>query len=87
LNVRVQAVGLGKIEIELAKETDVEALLKQLFEQHPDSLSKFINPQSGKIFSFVNIWINSTSIKQLQDIKTNLKDGDIITIFRPSAGG
>jgi molybdopterin converting factor small subunit len=87
LNVTVQAIGFGKIEIKLAKGTDIESLLKQLFEQHSDSLSKFINPKSGKIYSFVSIWINSKSIKQLKDTKTNLKDGDVITIFRPSAGG
>ena len=87
LKVRVQAIGLGKIEIELTKGTNVEVLLEQLFKQHPDSLSKFINPESGKIYSFVSIWINSSSIKQLQNIKTKLREGDVITIFRPSAGG
>jgi MoaD family protein len=87
LKLRVQAVGLGKIEFELTKGTTVEDLLDQLFEQYPDSLNNFLNPESGKIYSFVSIWINSSSIKQLQDIKTNLREGDVVTIFRPSAGG
>ena len=87
VKVKVQAVGIGKIEFELSKGAIIADLLEQLFEQYPDSLNNFMNPDSGKVYSFVSIWVNSSSINQLQGVKTKLREGDVLTIFRPSAGG
>ena len=87
LKVKVQVFGLEKIDFEFINGVTVEDLLKQLFDLYPDALNKFFNPKSGKIYSYVGIWVNSFSIKHLQNFKTNLKEGDVITIFRPSAGG
>ena len=87
LKVEVQAVGVGKIKCKIPAEADVDLLLKHLHKNYANSLSNLINSKTGKTHSYVSIWVNSTSIKKLQKFKTKLKDGDTVTIFRPSAGG
>jgi molybdopterin converting factor small subunit len=87
LKVKVQATGIGKIDFEIFDGATVEDLLDQLYAEHSCSLSNLINPKTGKPYSFVNVWVNSVSIRELAGFETKLRERDMLIIFRPSAGG
>jgi molybdopterin converting factor small subunit len=46
-----------------------------------------IHTSTGKVSSSVVIALNGVDIEALKGVKTNLKDGDIVAIFPPVAGG
>ena len=87
MKIEVQAVGVGKIKCKIPTGANVDSLLAHLHKNYANSLSNLINSKTGKTHSYVSIWVNSTCIKKLQNFQTKLKDGDTVTIFRPSAGG
>jgi molybdopterin synthase sulfur carrier subunit len=46
-----------------------------------------IHTSTGEVSSSVVIALNGVDIEALNGLQTNLKDGDIIAIFPPVAGG
>jgi molybdopterin synthase sulfur carrier subunit len=75
----------GQSSVTLEAET-VGALLKGLVEQNPD-LGKHLYSETGKLRSFVNIYVGDEDIRYLDGEDTVLKDGETVSIIPAIAGG
>lgn len=75
----------GQSCVTLEAET-VGALLKGLVEQNPD-LGKHLYSETGKLRSFVNIYVGDEDIRYLDGEDTVLKDGETVSIIPAIAGG
>lgn len=64
----------------------VKEALQKLIEEFP-SLKKHLLDDGGKIRNFVNVFVNETDIRYLQQEDTPLKDGDTVYIIPSIAGG
>ncbi len=53
----------------------------------PDYSAKIYDIASGKVNEYIVIFVNSREIRALEGPDTRLKDGDVITILPPMAGG
>lgn len=87
-----EVLGCKEIALEMPAGSDLLALLAVLRSRHgfPDHYRSGY----GRVTFFeddhpagLTILIDGHNIKQLQGVKTELKDGSIVTIFPPSAGG
>ena len=72
-------------EIELEGKT-VGEVLTLLSEEYPDT-KKALFDEDGKLRSFVNIFVNDESIRDLNDFDTEVKDRDEIILIPAIAGG
>jgi len=52
-----------------------------------DYRMKIYDTASGKVNEYIVIFVNSREIRALEGPDTRLKDGDVITILPPMAGG
>ena len=76
----------GKQEtIELQAATVGEALAA-LTAQYPE-LKKHLYAEDGRLRSFVNVYVNDEDVRYLQKDKTQLNDGDTVSIVPSIAGG
>jgi adenylyltransferase/sulfurtransferase len=75
----------NKDEIELSG-ASVYEVLQQLTGEFP-LLQKHLFTEDGKLRNFVNIYVNENDIRTLQQLKTPLKEGDILFIVPSVAGG
>ena len=64
----------------------VGEVLGALTTQYPD-LRKNLYNDEGKLRSFVNVYVNDEDIRYLSKDKTEVKDGDTISIVPSIAGG
>jgi molybdopterin synthase sulfur carrier subunit len=64
----------------------VEEILTNLLIEFPELEGRLVN-QEGKLNKFINIFVNDENINFLNDMKTELKDNDVITILPAIAGG
>ena len=60
----------------------MEALCRQIAELRPK-----IKDDSGKLYSFVNVYLNGEDIRHLKGIKTPVRNGDEILMVPAIAGG
>ena len=65
---------------------DVLSLFDNLEDQFP-GIKERIFDETGSLRRFVNIYINDEDIRFLQGDKTELKDGDEVSIIPAIAGG
>lgn len=72
-------------QIELEGSTAGE-VITVLSEEYPES-RKALFDEDGKLRSFINIFVNSDNIKNLQGYETPVKDGDEIMLIPAIAGG
>ena len=75
----------GKEYVVVSASTVGEALQK-LIEQY-QALRKHLYGETGKLRSFVNVFVNDEDIRHLQGEETPLKEGDTIYIIPAIAGG
>lgn len=52
-----------------------------------EELRKHLYTDAGRIRSFVNVYVNDEDIRYLQEEKTQIKDGDTISLVPSIAGG
>ena len=64
----------------------VGEVLSGLTAQYPD-LRKQILTDEGKVRSFVNVYLNDEDIRYLDNLGTEVKDGDELAIIPAVAGG
>ena len=64
----------------------VGEVLTALTTQYPE-LRKSLYGDEGKLRSFVNVYVNDEDIRYLAKDKTEVKDGDTISIVPSIAGG
>ncbi len=75
----------GEAAVEVNGQT-IGELLISLTTRHPD-LKKHLYDASGKLRSFVNVYVNDEDIRGQQQENTVVKDGDEISIIPAIAGG
>ncbi|MEX2738120.1 MAG: ubiquitin-like small modifier protein 1 [Candidatus Wukongarchaeota archaeon] len=93
INVKFFAIfrdllGLKELQLEAGSKENLKLidLLESLFQRFgEDFRSKIL--ENGNIRPKVNIMINGRNIKFLDGVNSTLKDGDIVAIFPPVAGG
>ena len=61
-------------------------VMSALTSQHPDLRKQLYNDE-GKMRSFVNVYLNDEDIRYLNKDKTEVKDGDTLSIVPSIAGG
>lgn len=64
----------------------IGALVDDLEERHPGIRERICDDQ-GKVRRFVNLYVNGDDIRFLQQLDTQVKDGDEISIVPAIAGG
>jgi sulfur-carrier protein len=87
-----EALGVKELTLDLSAGTDIYELLKIIRGQY--GLPDRIEADYGNITLFeddqpvaLTILIDGRNIKQLQGIATVLKDGSVVALFPPAAGG
>lgn len=75
----------GAAVVEVEGGTVAEAL-GALTTTHP-KLASHLRDGSGKIRSFVNIYLNDEDIRYLDQLDTRVKEGDSVSILPALAGG
>jgi len=69
-----------------AQGSNVKALVEDLEKSFP-GIKERLCDESGKIRRFVNVYVNGDDIRFLQNLETNVKEGDNISIVPAIAGG
>lgn len=82
---KIRAI-VGTKELTAEGET-VEDILNFLIQKYGKELANEILDKNGKIKDYYRIVVNGRNIKLLNDLKTKLKDNDLIAIMPPIAGG
>ncbi|MDR2354016.1 MAG: MoaD family protein [Deltaproteobacteria bacterium] len=72
-------------ELELIGAT-VGEILQSLVTKYPDIKNHLYN-ENGELRSFVNIFLGEFNIKDIEGLKTKVKDGDTLMIVPAIAGG
>jgi molybdopterin converting factor small subunit len=67
-------------------ETNVPDVLNQLFISFPD-LKKHIVDSDGKVASFINIFVDSDDLRNLDQDNTVIRESTVISIVPAIAGG
>lgn len=67
--------------------TTVRSALEQLFDKYGDKMRKIIMKEPEVPHESVIIALNGKSIKFLEGLDTNLKEGDKLTFFFAAGGG
>jgi molybdopterin synthase sulfur carrier subunit len=78
----------GKEQEKVEGVTDVSSLLEELVRKFGKKmLVQLYEPGTRKLRGIVHVLVNGRSINLLEGLKTPLKDGDVVAIFPPVAGG
>ena len=75
----------GENEVMVAGNT-VQNVLENLNEIHTGIMDKLCD-QDGNLRRFVNLYLNERDVRLLNDLETNVSDGDIISIVSTITGG
>jgi molybdopterin synthase sulfur carrier subunit len=79
---------VGKDRIEVAEVANVASLLEKLVEIYGEKLARELYlPGSREPIETVHILVNNKVIGLRKGLNTPLKDGDVVGIFPPVAGG
>jgi molybdopterin synthase sulfur carrier subunit len=78
----------GKEQEKVEGTVDVSSLLDELVRKFGEKmLMQLYEPGTRKLRGTVHILVNGRSINLLEGLKNPLKDGDVVAIFPPVAGG
>lgn len=79
------AAGTGQLEIEAGP--TVAAMLEAIFAAYPTLREEIVHPDRMELLPHVNIMRNGRLVRDLEGLQTPVREGDIIAIFPPAAGG
>jgi molybdopterin synthase sulfur carrier subunit len=75
----------GQREVE-AEGRNILELIEDLERRYP-GLKERLCDEQGNLRRFINIFVNDEDIRFLENEKTSLKDGDVVSIVPAIAGG
>lgn len=75
----------GKRAVEVCGESVGDAL-RELAQLHPQ-LQRHLFSESGELRGFVNVYLNDSNVRDLDDVRTAVRSGDVLTIVPSIAGG
>lgn len=76
----------GGAEVILAEGGTVGAVLQEVSQSHP-GLGQRLYDDKGNVRRFVNIFANDEDIRYLENLETELEDGDEVSLVPAIAGG
>jgi MoaD family protein len=65
---------------------NVRAALEELERTHP-SLHRNICDETGRVRRHINVFVNSSHVRDLEGLDTALAPGDVVTILPAVSGG
>jgi len=65
---------------------DVGEALRRLDEAHPGIAARLLTPE-GELRPYVNLFVGTRNVRDLQGLASALRDGDVIAIIPAVAGG
>lgn len=69
------------------KKITVDTMLKKLAQQYGKNFTRYIyDPNSGEVKGFLQFFVNGKSASTLNELQTELHDGDSVAIV-PAVGG
>lgn len=77
---------IGKESLEIENVNNVRELIESLIEMFGMKIKEILM-EGDKSKEFVKILVNGKDIRTLRGMETELRDGDLISIFPPVAGG
>ena len=66
--------------------TSVRGALEEIEQKHP-SLYRSICEETGRVRRHLNLFVNSTHVRELQGLDTVLNSGDVVIIIPAVSGG
>jgi molybdopterin converting factor small subunit len=90
-NIKVQVPGVlreycgGAAELSLAV-SDVRAALSEIERRHP-GLYRSVCDETGRVRRHVNLFVNTSNVRDRQALDTPLQPGDVLTILPAVSGG
>ena len=81
--LRPLTAGAAEVQVDA---TTVAALVEALQERHAGFRERLLDP-SGKLRSYVRIFVNGEDVRSLQAEATVLSEGDVVAIVPAIAGG
>lgn len=81
-------LGQRKMALVVPEGSTVHNLLAHMIEKWGQTLSSSLfEPETGRLFSYIQIMVNGRSIGFLNGMETVLEDHDEVLILPPAAGG
>ena len=74
-------------EYEIEKEITIADLIKKLDQDYDGYFSRKLLAEDGSIARGTIILVNGKNIFHIDKLETEVSDGDLVTLFPPSAGG
>ena len=75
----------GKTQLSIAARTVLDAL--QDLERSESALYRNICDETGKVRPHLNVFVNSSNVRDLDGVGTALATGDVVTILPAVSGG
>lgn len=65
----------------------LRALLADVNARHPGFAVQLLNPRTGELQPFVNVYLNDEDVRYMGRLETPVEEGDIVSILPAVAGG
>ncbi|MCQ5375064.1 MAG: MoaD family protein [Methanomassiliicoccales archaeon] len=80
------SIGTTEAKIETNGNT-VQDFLGALIEKYGDRISKILFPKESQISDLIYILVNGRNIRHINGLQTEIRNGDVISVFPVTAGG
>jgi adenylyltransferase/sulfurtransferase len=81
--LRIYSGGASELSLSAA---NVRAALEQLEQRHPD-LYRSVCDETGTVRRHVNLFVNTSNVRDREGLETPLVGGDVVTILPAVSGG
>jgi molybdopterin synthase sulfur carrier subunit len=79
-------IGATEMKVNTTDNT-VKSFLDTLVAKTGEKLAKILYPKGNQLSDLLYILVNGRNIRHLNGLQTELKDGDIVSLFPVAAGG
>ncbi|HKZ94916.1 MAG TPA: ubiquitin-like small modifier protein 1 [Candidatus Bathyarchaeia archaeon] len=82
-----EIVGKKEEQIEFSKPINVNAVLKQLSKKYGKDFDDYMFDELGDVRGHLQVLVNGQSVTTMNDLRTQLNNGDQVAILPPVGGG